>query len=151
MEDVGAFLFWLDWTEKLKDSSLFFSVPCSRGETWGGKTVSSKEEPRAAEGSWSWKETSVFSQSGSHAAEDRLIIHQFGCTEPDCTGLCLLLTFLVITVIVIIGIVIVIFSLFFFLFFTNYNSAYCLSIKRWNLWSFMKNACRTLWKRVEGL
>lgn len=65
-----------------------------------------------------------------HVAEDQLIIDQFGCgqseDEPDCTGLCLLLTFLVITVIVIIVIVIMIF-------FTNYNSAYCLSIKRWNL------------------
>lgn len=66
-------------------------------------------------------------------AEDQSIIDQFGCgqseDEPDCTGLCLLLTFLVITVFVIIVIVIIIF----FFFFTNYNSAYCLSIKRWNL------------------
>lgn len=48
-----------------------------------------------------------------HAAEDQSIIDEFGCgqseDEPDCTGLCLLLTFLVITVIVIIVIVIIIF------------------------------------------
>lgn len=54
------------------------------------------------------------------------LIDQFGCgqseNEPDCTGLCLLLTFLVITVFVIIVIVILMF--FFFLFFTSYNSAY---------------------------
>lgn len=41
------------------------------------------------------------------------------------------------------------YSNFVFCFFTNYNSAYCLSIKRWNLRSFMKNACRALWKRVK--
>lgn len=52
-----------------------------------------------------------------HAAEDQQIIDQFGCghseDEPDCTGLCLLLTFIVITVIVIIVIVIIIFFFFF--------------------------------------
>ena len=55
-----------------------------------------------------------------HAAEDQPIIDQFGCghseDEPDCTGLCLLLTFIVITVIVIIVIVIIYISFFFFFF-----------------------------------
>lgn len=53
----------------------------------------------------------TFLQPGvCHTAGDQPIIDQFGCgqseDEPDCTGLCLLLTFLVITVIVIIVIVI---------------------------------------------
>lgn len=80
------------------------------------------------------------------------LIDQFGCgqseNEPDCTGLCLLLTFLVITVFVIIVIVILMF--FFFLFLPVITQLICLSIKRWNLKFQEKCLQKTLWKRVEG-
>lgn len=70
------------------------------------------------------------------AAEDQSMIQRFGCsavdqtrTSADCTGLCYLLTFLVITVIVIIVLVIKFVSFFC----TNYNNILFILIKRWNL------------------
>lgn len=86
-----------------------------------------------------------FSRSGS--AGDQSIVHRWRLPddESDCTGLCLLFTFLVITVFVIIVIVI-------FLFFTNYNSAYCLSVKLWNFRSFggnhLRNPVKIRWKGI---
>lgn len=66
--------------------------------------------------------------------------------EPDCTGLCLLLTFLVITVIVIIVIVII-----YFFFLPTITHLFVCRSNDGTCEVSWKMLCSALWKRVEGL